>query len=329
MSMKKLVEEFSQQIRESIEISEKAVLTQSAHPIHNIFISGLGGSGIGGSIVAEIVSEEASVPIIVNKDYFIPAFVNQNTLALICSYSGNTEETISAMELAIKQKAKIVCITAGGKISEMAKAHGIDCIYIPAGRPPRASLGYSGIQLFKVLHFFGIIGNGYLADLKKAADLLDAEEKNIKSEAMDIAKKFVGKIPVIYTLGGTEAIAVRFRQQVNENGKMLCWHHVIPEMNHNELVGWTHKNENLIVVAFRNSTDFYRTVKRLEVNKTVFEKYTPHYVEIHSKGNSKIERAMYHVHIGDWISCYIADINNIDATEVNVINHLKGELAKV
>ena len=329
MSMKKLVEEFSQQMRESIEISEKAVLTAATHPIHNIFISGLGGSGIGGSIVAEIVSEEATVPILVNKDYFIPAYVNQNTLAIICSYSGNTEETISAMEHALKQKAKIVCVTAGGKIAEMAKANNIDCISIPGGRPPRASLGYSGIQLFKILNFFGIIGKSYLADLKKAADLLDAEEKNIQTEAMEIAKKLIGKIPVIYTLGGTEAIAVRFRQQVNENGKMLCWHHVIPEMNHNELVGWTHKNENLIVVAFRNSTDYYRTVKRLEVNKTVFEKYTPHYLEIHSKGDSKIERAMYHIHIGDWISCYIADLNNIDATEVNVINFLKGELAKV
>jgi glucose/mannose-6-phosphate isomerase len=329
MSMKKLVEEFSQQMREALAISERALLSPSAHPIHNVFISGLGGSGIGGSIVAEIVSEEATLPIQVNKDYFIPAYVNQNTLAIICSYSGNTEETISAMEFAVKQKAKIVCVTAGGKIAEMAKTIGIDCIQIPADRPPRASLGFSGIQLFKILHFHKIIGDSYKNDLNKASDLLDAEEKNIQIEAMEIAKKFIGKIPVIYTLGGTEAIAVRFRQQVNENGKMLCWHHVIPEMNHNELVGWTHKNENLIVVAFRNSSDYFRTVKRLEVNKSVFAKYTPHYVEIHSKGNSKIERAMYHVHIGDWISCYIADINNIDATEVNVINHLKGELAKI
>ena len=329
MSMKKLVEEFSQQMREALEISEKAQLSAASNPIHNIFISGLGGSGIGGSMVAELVAQEATVPITVNKDYFIPAFVNKNTLAIICSYSGNTEETVNALEMALKQGAKIVCVTAGGKIGDVAKANKLDCIMIPAGRPPRASLGYSGIQLFKIFNFFGIIGDTYKKDLLNAANLLDAEEKHIQTEAMEIAKKLVGKIPVIYTLGGTEAVAVRFRQQVNENGKMLCWHHVIPEMNHNELVGWTHKNDNLVVVAFRNKSDYFRSVKRLEVNKSVFLKYTPHYLEIHSKGKSKIEQAIYHVHIGDWISCYIADINGIDATEVNVINHLKEELSKI
>ena len=329
MSMKKLVEEFSQQIRESLEISQKAELTKSAHPIHNIFISGLGGSGIGGSMVAELVADECKAPIIVNKDYFTPAFVNENTLAIICSYSGNTEETVNAMEMAMKKNAKIVCVTSGGKIGEMAAQNNYDCIKIPGGRPPRASLGYSGIQLFKIFNFFGFIGDSYIQDLKNSADLLDHEQANIQNEGMEIAKKLIGKITVIYTLGATEAIAVRFRQQVNENGKMLCWHNVIPEMNHNELVGWTHKNEDLIVLVFRNEADYYRSVKRLEVNKTVFSKYTPHYLEIHSKGKSKIENAMYHVHIGDWISCYIADLNNIDATEVNVINHLKEELSKI
>lgn len=327
--MKKLVEEFSKELSASFQISEAAILTKSSDAIHNVFISGCGGSGIGGTIVAELVAGEATVPITVNKDYFIPAFVTKNTLAIICSYSGNTEETISAMEFAMKQNAKIVCVTSGGKIAEMAKAAGYDCIFIPPGRPPRASFGYSGLQLFKILHFNGIISDTYKNDLLSAIKLLDVEENDIQKTAMDVAKKFVGKTPVIYTLGATEGVAVRFRQQINENGKMLCWHHVIPEMNHNELVGWTHKNEHLIVCALRTKNDFYRSVKRLEVNKSVFEKYTPHYVELHSKGDSKIENALYHIHLGDWISCFIADINNIDATEVNVINHLKNELAKI
>ena len=139
----------------------------------------------------------------------------------------------------------------------------------------------------------------------------------------------MNKIPVIYADANYEGIAVRFRQQINENSKMLCWHHVIPEMNHNELVGWTTKNDDLAVVIFRNDDDYFRTQKRMEVNKTVFEKYTSTIIEIYSKGNSQLEKAMYLLHLGDWVSYLIAEKKGIDVVEVDVITHLKNELAKI
>src|SRR5690242_6664321 len=117
--MKVLIENFSKQLREAIEIGKKSEIRNPESGIKNIVITGLGGSGIGGTIVSEIVSEECVVPITVNKDYFIPGFVNENSLVIVSSYSGNTEETISAMEAALKAKAKIVCVTSGGKISDM------------------------------------------------------------------------------------------------------------------------------------------------------------------------------------------------------------------
>ncbi len=327
--MKSLIENFPNQLREALEIGAKAKLSGPAKKIKNILITGLGGSGIGGTIAAEIVSNECPVPIIVNKDYFIPAFVNEETLVIVCSYSGNTEETIQAFEAAMKQKATIACITSGGKIAEMAKSKSLDLILIPGGMPPRACLGYSLIQIFVILNRYGMIGDGFKKQFSDSVSLLEKEKSNILLEANRLGDFFNGKIPVIYAVDGYNGVATRFRQQINENSKMLCWHSILPEMNHNELVGWAGKNESLAVVILRNKTDYSRTQARLEISKEVFKKYTPHVIECWSKGNTHIERALYLIHLTDFVSVILADKKKIDAMEVNIINHLKGELAKI
>lgn len=324
--MKNLVENFPRQLEEAIQIAEKAVLSPKQN-IRNVLITGLGGSGISGTILNELVSGECPVPISINKDYFLPDFVNSNSLVIISSYSGNTEETISAMKQAIDKKAQIVCVTSGGQIHEMAKQHQLDCILIPGGNPPRSCIGYSLVQLLKIFQFNQLVQTDFLKLTASAVQLLNQKNEHIKTEAMEVAKALFNKIPVIYSLG-IEGVSVRFRQQINENSKMLCWHHVFPEMNHNELVGWTTKNDSLSVVAFRTSFDYERTIKRYEVCKPLFEKYSSGVIEIFAKGKSKLEQFLYLVHIGDWISCYLADLKNIDAVEVNVITNLKNELAK-
>ena len=327
--MKSLVEKFSKQLSEAINIGDNAKLTASQNKISNVLICGLGGSGIGGSIVAELVIANANVPINVTKGYFIPAYVNENTLVIISSYSGNTEETLNCLELAIAKKAKIVCITSGGKVAEISKANGFDCIIVPGGMPPRSCLGYSLTQLFFVLGFNKIISNNYKAELEAAIKLLDAEEKNIIAEATIIANKILGKIPVIYATTYNEGIAIRFRQQLNENSKVLCWHQVIPEMNHNELVGWTQKNDNLSVLIFLDKDEYSRNLTRVEINKEVIKKYTPNITEVFSKGNSTIEKAIYFIHLGDWISIVLGELRGADLMEINVINHLKSKLSEV
>ena len=327
--MKNLVQSFSKQLTEALQIGEKAKLSAHNKPIQNILISGLGGSGIGGTIVAQLISEEAKIPVLVNKEYSLPAFVNENTLFIACSYSGNTEETVEALEQAIAKKAKVVCVTSGGKVADIAKAKNLDIITIPGGMPPRACLGYSLTQLFFVLSFNNIISKRSIAEIAAAATLLEKEEAEIKKQAMITADFLLNKIPVIYTTGANEGVAIRFRQQINENSKMLCWHHVIPEMNHNELVGWTQKNDSLAVIIFRDNDDYERNKTRIEICKGVFKKYTSNILDIYSKGNSRIEKSLYLIHLGDWASCFIADKKNIDATEVKVIDHLKSELSKL
>ncbi len=325
--MKKLIENFPNQLREALEIANAAKLTPK-HNIQNIIVTGLGGSGIGGTIISELVSDSCPIPVLINKDYFLPKYVNQTSLVIISSYSGNTEETLEAMQQAISKQAQIICITSGGKVEEIAKQHNLDVIKIPGGNPPRSCIGYSLVQLIKVFVHYSFAPVSLLTDVKNSIDLLEKENNNITTEAKQLAKILFNKIPVIYSLGSCEGVSVRFRQQINENSKVLCWHHVFPEMNHNELVGWTTKNENIAVVTFRTSFDYKRTQKRFEVCKTVFEKYSASVTDIVAKGNSKTEQFIYLINIGDWISLYLAELRGIDPVEVNIIDHLKKELSK-
>jgi len=327
--MKNLIENFPNQLREALEIGAKAKLAGPKKKIKNILITGLGGSGIGGTIAAEIISNECPVPITVNKDYFIPAFVNEETLVIVCSYSGNTEETVQAFEAALKKNAMIACVTSGGKIAEMAKSKNLDMIMIPGGMPPRACLGYSLVQIFVILHQYGMTGDSFKKQFSDSITLLEKEKSNILAEANKLGDFFNAKIPVIYAVDGYNGVATRFRQQINENSKMLCWHNILPEMNHNELVGWAGKNESLAVVILRNKTDYSRTQARLEISKEVFKKYTPNVTECWSKGESQIEKSLYLIHLTDYVSVILAEKKKIDAMEVNIINHLKGELAKI
>lgn len=326
--MKTLVANFSKQLQEALNIAQQSKIS-SPKKIDAILITGLGGSGIGGTNVAELAIKTSTVPVVISKDYFIPAFVNENTLVIVCSYSGNTEETISAMQLAMQKKAQFVCITSGGKIKEIAEQNNFDLIVIPGGNPPRSCIGYSLVQLLHVFEEKQIANLRYKKEVDAAIKLLDEKEEDIRQKAKSFADKLHHKIPVIYSLGNTEGLAVRFRQQINENSKMLCWHHVIPEMNHNELVGWAGGGNNFAVCVLRTSFDYERNVKRLEINKEIFSKHTDTVFEIFAEGDSLLVQSLYLIHLTDWISCYLADLKNIDPTEVKVIDFLKGALAKV
>lgn len=327
--MKGLIEDFTSHLAKSIEICNNTKLKPSNKKIESVLICGLGGSGIGGTVVSQIVGNDANTPIVINKDYKIPAFVNQNTLVICSSYSGNTEETLEMLAQAEAKGAEIVCVTSGGKLQEIAKAKNYNLITIPSGHPPRAAFGLAFPTLFAFLAHYKVTNVNYFAQFATSITNINVDEQNIIIEAKKITEKLYKKIPVIYSDAWFEGVSIRFRQQINENAKMLCWHHVIPEMNHNELVGWTEKNEDLAVIIFRNSDDYFRTQKRMEINKSIIEKYTSTIIEAYSKGTSRLEQSLYLIHLGDWISYFLAEKNGVDVTEVNVITHLKNELSKL
>ncbi len=326
--MKKLVQNFPTQLHEALIIGKSHKFSTSKKKFANIVLTGLGGSGIGGSIVQNFTFDKLSVPFVVNKDYFLPAFVNAGSLVIVSSYSGNTEETLQAMKQALKKKATVVCITSGGKVAEIAKKKNLDCILLPGGMPPRACIGYSMTQVMFVLQGLGLVKYNFEKDLKASIKLLKDKSGSIKTKARSLAKKLYGKTPIIYSAPEMEGMAIRFRQQINENSKMLCWHHVIPEMNHNELVGWKDVDDSRSVVILRTEKDYVRTQVRMEINKKIIKKYTKNITELYPEGKSYWEQIFYFIHLTDWVSVYLADMREQDAVEVNVIDFLKGELAK-
>lgn len=325
--MIELIESFNKQLEEGIVIGEKSKLTKSKKAFKNIVISGMGGSGIAGSIVSEIASKYSNVPIILNKDYGLPNFADANSLVIISSYSGNTEETVSSLLEAKKRKSKIVCITSGGKILEMSKKEKIDHIVVPSGMAPRATLGYGFVQQLFIFNFFGLIPNTFKKDLKNSIKLITEEKENIKKEAQEVAQFLYNKTPIIYTSKPFEGVAVRLKQQLNENSKVPAWYGVIPEMNHNELLGWSLGKEYIAPLFFRNEIESTQNKKRIEVSKQVISKRTQ-IKEIWAKGKSIIEKTVYFIHLGDFVSVYLADLNKVDADEMEVIESLKKVLMK-
>ena len=329
MKMNDYIDGFCNHLREAIEIANNTSLTSCTKEIRNVLICGLGGSGIGGTIVNDIISPKVNIPIAATKDYSIPNFVNEHTLVIANSYSGNTEETLYALEKCQAKGAEIAVITSGGKLKAIAEENKYNKIIIPANQPPRAMFGYAFTELFFMLNHYGIIDDSFKSDFTKAIELLNTEKSDIQEQAMSLAKKMYKQTAVIYVANGFEGVAVRFRQQINENSKMLCWHHVVPEMNHNELLGWRTNVNDLAVVYFRNKSDYDRNQIRMDINKKVISEYTDNISEIWSKGDSLIENSLYHINLGDWVSWYLSEMNNVDAIEIDVIDFLKGELGKI
>jgi glucose/mannose-6-phosphate isomerase len=329
-NMDKMIAHFPDQLGEALQIAEKITLSKHSAPIKNVIITGLGGSGIGGTYVQEFVRPFCKLPVSVVKGYQTPLWANKHTLAICSSYSGNTEETLQAFEQLYAAGAKIVCIASGGKLIESARKYGLDHVVLPGGwSSPRACLGYSFTSQLGVLRAARLIPAKLLAQVKNGQKLLEKENGDIQKRARKIAELTYTKTPVLYCADNTEPVAVRWRQQINENAKMLCWHHVLPEMNHNELVGWRDQRPDLAVIWLRNRDDYNRTTVRMNITKEVTEHFTGTSIEVWSKGKSQIEKAIYLTHLGDWLSYHLAELRQVDPVEIRVIDYLKGELSKI
>jgi glucose/mannose-6-phosphate isomerase len=325
--MEKLIAAFPQNLIDALEIASKVSLKKPENTVHNIVICGMGGSGIGGKIVTEWIQAELKVPVFLLQDYDLPAFVDHHSLVIGSSYSGNTEETLFAVKAAHEKGAHLIGITSGGEMQRFCAQENIDCIIVPGGNPPRSAVAFSIVQLVHIFVELEMISPQNLEEIKISLHLLTNEKSAIQAEAKQIATFLFGKVGVIYSGPKYEAVAVRARQQFNENSKYLCWHHVIPEMNHNELVGWSGGDERFAVL-FLNTRDLNpRNQLRYTITKDVIAKKAAGVMELTPNGNTQIQRSFYLIHLVDWASFYLSEMNKADIMDIKVIDYLKNELA--
>jgi len=337
-NMHGLIADFPEQIEDAVGIGKKFKPPYKKTQIDSVVINGLGGSAIGGDLLRSYLAEESDVPFIVNRHYFLPEFVNDRTLVVISSYSGNTEETVAAHAEARKRKAKMLCISSGGQTAKMAVEYKQPLITIPKGLPPRAALGYSFFPTLIALGKMKLIGSKE-NDIRETISLLKKKSKMYSSlsdanPAFQLAKQLYMKLPVIYSSADRfDIVNLRWRGQIAENAKQLAFGHVLPEMNHNELVGWKvlrrMMEEDVVVLFLRDKEDHERVKVRMEITKGVLEQYASKVIELQSEGKSLLARMFSLIYLGDWTSYYLAILNGIDPTPVKVIDYLKNELGKV
>ena len=330
--MKPLIEGFTEQLRDALKIGQTAKVKPAKKEIRNVVIAGMGGSGIGGSIVASLTQDELKVPLVVSKTYDLPVFVNEHTLYIASSFSGNTEETLESLQKALNAGAQCVAITSGGKIGSIAKENEMETIYIPGeSGSPRANIGYSIVQLLFMLHYKGLIGASFVNQLESSISLLDQEKENILKKAEKLGNGIKGYLPVFYADTRIHPVAVRIQQQLNENGKHLAHTNSFPEMNHNELVGWEHPEQVLDdskVYFLKTDYDHPRVRERFQISRDIFSRRAANIIDIEAKGQSLLEQCFYLIHLTDWISYFLAIANDADPFTIEAIDHLKGALAK-
>lgn len=326
--MKTLIQNFPNNLLQALEIANENPLRKSYSQFNNILICGLGGSGIGGKLVAGWLANELDIPVNFCQDYTLPKYVNNKTLVIASSYSGDTEETLSAVEQANAKGAAIIAITSGGKLAEFCKKHNYEFILVPGGNPPRTQLAFSIVQLTHIFSQLGMIKKDTINQFEVAAALLKTEEVAIHAEAKRLAEFIQGKELIIYSDAKDEAIAIRARQQFNENSKILCSHHVIPEMNHNELVGWAGGTANHAVLFLHTGDVHPQNNKRFAFSRSVIESKTQHIYDLEVISGSNIVRSLYLIHIIDWASYFLAEMREVDAVEIGVINKLKSSLTE-
>ncbi len=295
----------------------------------NILIIGMGGSAIGADFASKCFKDTYSKPIFILRDYELPGWVTQKTFVIVSSYSGNTEETLTAYKSCLMIGCNSIAISTGGILSQIAIKNKVGLIKIPKGFQPRAAIGYSLSLILLIFEEIGIISN-IKNKLKYMLEFNNIDQN--KKKAITISKKIFKKFPVIYSSGGiNEILAIRFKGQLAENSKILSYNSSFPEHNHNEIEGWNKLKDitsNFIVIWLKDQSDRHEIKKRMSIVSKIVEKHTSSQIQLESKTKDIISKVFEMINLIDWISYFLAIENNIDPSPVKNIEKLKTLIGK-
>ena len=303
--------------------------------LNGVVLAGMGGSAIGGDLVRTLVQAESPVPFEVVRGYSMPGWVSERTLVIASSYSGGTEETLSAYADAQTRGARVVVVTSGGEIAEKAEAAGHPTVTIPGGLQPRAALGYSLGAVLRLARALGLVSlpdadyHEALQEAKDRATLHDLDDDSNPARALSEA--YVGNLPVVYTGAGLmEAVAMRWRTQLHENAKHPAYGNVFPELDHNEIMGYESGPEDLLsrmhVEVLRDRDDHPQVQKRYTATRDLVADTVHGWTEVESEGESRLARVLSLVQLGDAASYWLAVRKGVDPTPVETIQALKRQL---
>jgi len=331
------IKELPMQCRQAWQAAMDFKLPAGFTGIDKVVVLGMGGSAIGGDLVRSLVQSESAVPVIIHRDYGLPAFVDANTLVIGSSYSGNTEETLSGFEPALKTKAKKLAMTTGGKLQEIAEANDIPVFRINYKAQPRAALGFSFLPTLGVMQKLGLVKDKS-KDVDETVKVLESlsarlDEKSPLSgnPAKQLARRLYGCLPVVYGAGIASEAAHRWKTQINENSKAWGFYEVFPELNHNATVGYPFPKEvaqKIRVVLLRSPLFNERVKLRYDVTCELLKRAGVAYEFVDGEGKSALSQMMSLVMMGDFASYYLAILYGVDPSPVEVISYLKDQLAK-
>jgi len=334
------VERFADQCHEAWTIGRAATGLPDATGVDSIVVLGMGGSGISGDVTQAVVEPRLPIPFRVIKSYGpLPEWVGRNTLVFAVSYSGSTEESVAALKDTHARGARIVTISSGGPLQELAAEYGVAHVAIPSGLQPRASLGYLTLPILAVLVSVGLVSD-LQADVDEAIEVLGTLAERchrktsvVENPAKDLASRILGRIPVVYggyPLGGVAA--QRFKCDLNEYAKTPAFYNVFPELDHNEIVGWSRLAEltssTFVVVMLRDPEEHPRVALRFEITRKLIEDKLAAVVEVHAEGDSALSRLLSLVFVTQMAAIYLGIAYGVDPGPVAVIQQLKGELAE-
>ena len=329
--MKEQIFSMPNQIEQSFSIISKYSFNSFDMNYSNILICGMGGSAISGDFVKSILSNSISIPIVVNRSYYLPSFVSKKTLVIISSYSGNTEETISCFNSSLEVGCDIICISSGGYIQKVCNDNEILCIKIPKGYQPRAAIGYSLSLLLLSFNKIKLCPDSIIDNLKQTISTLREFIIHIDEYApsmIDYAKTLKASFPIIYGSDSFgSAIAFRFRCQLAENSKILSSCFEFPEQNHNEIEGFVKSmDQDITIIWILNDIDHPQVKKRMNIVSDILTSKVKNQIKLSFNYSGRIESVFSAILYTDIISYYLAIISGIDPTPVDIIATLKKKM---